>query len=230
MTIKRSRGRPRGSGKNDAPFLNQIADELLKCPELKPTTVMKRLLHKRQDWNGASEDAVLRRWQVKWQVSGNTFMAQARERAVAVRTVPGRSYMPHYGGVAAVTEMIGQSLRAHDRMQDMINPPGMRAALDTFAEMERSSRIAAQRIQDVMNTPGMRAALDRFAEMQRSQRIAVERVQDMINQPGVRSALDSYTNMQRMQEAIDPRGFRTMIDELQQRLIDQSRPRRPRGY
>lgn len=194
MTIKRSRGRPRGSGKNDAPFLNQIADELLKFPELKPTTVMKRLLHKRQDWNGASEDAVLRRWQVKWQVSGNTLMAQARERAAVVRSVPGRSYMPHYGGVADVT------------------------------------RMAVQRVQDMINQPGLRSTLDSFTEMQRRQRIAVERVQELINQPGVRSTLDSFTEMQRIQDAITPPGFRTTIDELQQRLIDQSRPRRPRGY
>jgi len=59
MTIQQSRGRPRGTGKNDEPTLAAIADLLVANSSLKPTTAIKRLL-------GRPTEAVVRRLQIKW--------------------------------------------------------------------------------------------------------------------------------------------------------------------
>jgi hypothetical protein len=76
---KRPCGRPRGSGKDDSPFLAQVADLLLSDTSLRPTTAMKRVIASRRDWR-ASDEALLRRWQVKWKKSGRALMEAALER------------------------------------------------------------------------------------------------------------------------------------------------------
>jgi hypothetical protein len=54
MTMKRSRGRPRGTGEDDEAALAAIADLLIANSALKATTAMKRLL-------GRPAEAVVRR-------------------------------------------------------------------------------------------------------------------------------------------------------------------------
>ena len=80
MTDTRPRGRPRGSGKNDTPFLAQVADLLVRDPSTKPTTAMKRVIGKRKDWQ-SSDATLLRRWQVKWPQQKESLLTAARERA-----------------------------------------------------------------------------------------------------------------------------------------------------
>jgi hypothetical protein len=78
-TEKRPRGRPRGTGKNDTPHLAQVADLIVREPSFKPTTAMKRVMQSRKDW-GASDETLLRRWQVKWNASAVTLLAAAQDR------------------------------------------------------------------------------------------------------------------------------------------------------
>jgi hypothetical protein len=82
---KRRRGRPRGSGKNDAPYLMQVADLMIRDPSLKPTTAMKHTMM-RQVWPETAE-TLIRRWQVKWKDQGQAFLDAARDRAKPRRTL-----------------------------------------------------------------------------------------------------------------------------------------------
>ncbi|TIL23799.1 MAG: hypothetical protein E5Y88_21600 [Mesorhizobium sp.] len=82
MTDKRSRGRPRGTGKNDTVFLTMVADLMVKTPGLKYTTAMTRIVRQRTDWDAASPEAAVRRWQVKWKVQGEALLAATHERAM----------------------------------------------------------------------------------------------------------------------------------------------------
>jgi hypothetical protein len=89
-TQKRTRGRPRGSGKDDSPYLARVAQLLLRDPSLRPTTAMKRVLATRKDW-GVSDETLLRRWQVKWKAQGQALIAAQRESLPPMGLVwPGR--------------------------------------------------------------------------------------------------------------------------------------------
>src|SRR5580658_4387976 len=75
---KRPRGRPRGTGKNDEPYLAQVAELLIREPSLKPTTAMKRVMM-RHAWT-ETDETLIRRWQVKWKAIGLSLLAAVRER------------------------------------------------------------------------------------------------------------------------------------------------------
>lgn len=226
MTIKRPRGRPPGSGIDDARFLARVADEVLKVSGLKPTTAMKRLLRSSTDWQGASEEAALRRWQTKWKSSSAGLMVQAGERATATpkRIVGG--YSPHYG-VSTATEMFARAAHAHNRLLEMTDTPGFRAAVESAMALHQKSASAARR------------ALDSFTDSQREQIERAQRLQDALSLPEVRRALDPFTALQREQmerdqrirDAMNPPGFRAALRQFEevQKLIAQAYPRRPFG-
>ena len=75
---KRPRGRPRGTGKKDAPYLAQVADLMIRDPSLKPTTAMKRVMVTRT--GPETDETLIRRWQVKWKATELSLLAAARER------------------------------------------------------------------------------------------------------------------------------------------------------
>ncbi len=79
--IKRSAGRPKGSGKNDGPTLAKVADLSAKNPKLRATTAMKQVIKTRSDWD-ATQETLLRRRQDKWKKDKVTLMEAARERAL----------------------------------------------------------------------------------------------------------------------------------------------------
>ena len=83
-TENRPRGRPPGEGKNDSPYLAQVADLVVSDSSLKATTAMKRIMRSRNDW-GASDETLLRRWQVKWKAIHPVYLAAARDRAESLR-------------------------------------------------------------------------------------------------------------------------------------------------
>jgi hypothetical protein len=83
-TANRPRGRPPGEGKKDSPYLAQVADLVVGDCSLKPTTAMKRIMRRRNDW-GASDETLLRRWQVKWKANHEVYLAAARDRAESQR-------------------------------------------------------------------------------------------------------------------------------------------------
>jgi hypothetical protein len=83
-TENRPRGRPPGEGKKDSPYLAQVADLVVSDSSLKPTTAMKRVMRSRNDW-GASDETLLRRWQVKWKANHTVYLAAAHDRAECQR-------------------------------------------------------------------------------------------------------------------------------------------------
>jgi hypothetical protein len=83
-TENRPRGRPPGEGKNDSPYLVQVADLVVSDSSLKATTAMKRIMRSRNDW-GASDETLLRRWHVKWKAIHPVYLAAARDRAESLR-------------------------------------------------------------------------------------------------------------------------------------------------
>lgn len=75
----RSRGRPKGSGKDDSKVLAEIANILIAEEEcIPPTTAMKRA--------GVTNPSDIRRLQVKWQVEGETYLNRARALQERQRT------------------------------------------------------------------------------------------------------------------------------------------------
>ena len=70
---KRRRGRPSGSGIDDAGTLAAVADTLVAHPGMKPTTAMKRSVR-------GIQPSHLRRLQVKWKVDSEGLRTEARQR------------------------------------------------------------------------------------------------------------------------------------------------------
>jgi L-rhamnose mutarotase len=116
---KRPRGRPRGSGKNDTHQLRQVAELLIRDPSLKPTTAMKRILRSRSGW-GATDETLLRRWQIKWKENGAQFLAIERDCAQAQQLAPSaRSFVQRLAEIQNSPEM----RRWQEMMRGIQNSP-----------------------------------------------------------------------------------------------------------
>lgn len=187
MTTKRGRGRPRGTGKNDTPYLTQAANFMVADPKLKPTTAMKRVIATREDW-GESEETLLRRWQVKWKDAGSALLAVAKERANAKRDTayfPAREHgemaaFHGFEGLAAMTAAFDESpmMKA---VREIENSPMMKIMRD----FENSPMTKAMRA--VENSPMMKTMRE------------AQRVQDMIDPSSLR----------RVRDLLDPLYLRT---------------------
>jgi hypothetical protein len=70
---KRPRGRPPGTGIDDAATLTAVADTLVAHPGIKPTTAMKRTVR-------GIQPSHLRRLQEKWKVNSERLRTEARQR------------------------------------------------------------------------------------------------------------------------------------------------------
>src|SRR3546814_6510390 len=82
--INRGRGRPVGTGLDDGPTLNKMADIMVANPAMRPTTAMRRAIDK-------PGPSVVRRLQVKWKAGSAEYLAAARaRRAAASAPVPAR--------------------------------------------------------------------------------------------------------------------------------------------
>lgn len=174
--MTKKRGRPRGTGKNDTPYLAQVAEFMVVDPKLKPTTAMKRVIATRRNW-GATDDTLLRRWQDKWKNVGADLLSAAKERAASkpIRSSGYRS-SPGYGTVTETATMmlmraiddtpmmkamraIEESttmklMREMQRIEDLIDPPWQRK----MREQERLERT----MRDLIDPPYLRAARGMF--------------------------------------------------------------------
>ncbi len=158
-TIKRGRGRPPGTGLNDDPTLNKVADVLLANPRMKPTTAMARVL----DRPGPS---TVRRLQVKWHAKGVTYLAEAEARRAAEQEAHRRSleatlrrqsveaYRASMGLGAALAALDSPAMKA---MQEALNSPAMRV----MRELQDSPTMRAAR--ELQNSPAMRAVQEAMA-------------------------------------------------------------------
>src|SRR3546814_16376115 len=69
--INRGRGRPVGTGLDDGPTLNKMADIMVANPAMRPTTAMRRAIDK-------PGPSVVRRLQVKWKAGSAEYIEAAR--------------------------------------------------------------------------------------------------------------------------------------------------------
>lgn len=160
--MKRTRGRPRGTGLDDGPTLRKVADMLAADPSLKPTTAIKRALDK------PTETAV-RRLQGKWQHQGARYQADALARRSAVPAPTRRVSAPYSPRTSR------QVLEAHRRMQDaypalraaqeMMNSPGFMAAQEAARRINESPSMRAMR--ELHESPTFRAIREAQAQMSR---------------------------------------------------------------
>lgn len=82
-SLKRPRGRPKGSGIDDRPTLEAVADMLFRAPHLRATTAMKRVALR-------AGESDIRRLQGKWRADEVALREGARLRAEARKAADGR--------------------------------------------------------------------------------------------------------------------------------------------
>lgn len=178
---KRGRGRPLGTGLNDAPTLGSIADMLAADPAMKPTRAIKRILDK-------PSETTVRRLQGKWKIEGARYLAEAQARRAIVPAPARRSSVPYSPRTAR------QLFEAHRRMQDalspamraaheMMNSPAMLAAQEAARRFHESPTMRA--IEELRSSPTMRA----IEEFQNSPTMrAMRELQDSPTMRAIREA------------------------------------------
>lgn len=134
MTNKRGRGRPKGSGINDDREMRQIADMLLENPKLKPTTAMHRILRDSR-YEASTDTARIRRWQDKWKVGKELFLAEASER---------RSQREQAAMRADLRRGAETILTAVQRLNEQLRQPGVQLAMDNMMKQIREPLNAMQ--------------------------------------------------------------------------------------
>jgi hypothetical protein len=150
ISVKRGRGRPRGTGKPDGQVLRAIADLLVADVRLRPTTAMKRTV-------GHQNPSTIRRLQVKWKANGGAFLREAqmrREQQLARAAAPVRIPM---AGVFDLRQLLGvvDPARLQAAIDAMMKPsPAEPAAIDEMERL-RQAVVAAN-----WPSPAMRAAID----------------------------------------------------------------------
>ena len=146
---KRGRGRPIGTGKDDAPTLSKVADLIVANPALRPTTAIKRVLDR-------LDPSIIRRLQVKWRAGKEEYLAQARSRR-AVTVAPARrasvSYSPRTARQLMAAQRAGPAPRDRQGRIVYVNPAFcrmvgfsadelLRATLPPYWPPERSVELA----------------------------------------------------------------------------------------
>lgn len=185
-THKRARGRPRGSGKNDAPHLALVADLIVCEPSLRPTTAMKRVMRSRKDW-GASDETLLRRWQVKWKAGAAGFLAAARDRASPKLQPTLRQVLQ--GMHLSEFERIAESVAALQHQPDLLR----------FAEEMREWQV------QLTQSPALR----RFAEQMREWQLQITQ------SPVLQRLAEQMKEWDRQtKETLDLRGVQRFVEQM----------------
>lgn len=143
VSPRRPRGRPQGSGIDDSQALAKAADLLAQHNAMKPTTAFKRSIK-------GIDGSHLRRLQVKWKLSGQEYLAAARQRlqqrqarAAMPSSLP--AGIPPYPASDAVKNLeiiLGRQnawLDIHKKLNDATNPLAkMLKTFDSFKHMAES--------------------------------------------------------------------------------------------
>jgi hypothetical protein len=109
MTEKLPRGRPLGSGKDDADLLGRTAAILLSNAKMKPTTAMRQVLLEKAS-RPETDATTIRRLQVKWKIDGDGYMAAERQRATRAAEIA-NAPRSHAHGLAFASD-VGHNLRS----------------------------------------------------------------------------------------------------------------------
>ena len=203
-SMKRGRGRPVGTGKDDAPTLSRMADLMLANPNLRATTAMKRILD-------TVDPSVIRRLQVKWRAEADRYLEQARARRV-VAAAPSRRANAQCTPRTA-RQLAGAQRAMHDALgisrlasiqaaledpalraaREMMGSPAMQAAQEAARRYRESP--AMQAIEAFRSSPTMRA----IEEMQNSPTFrAMRELQDSPTMRAAREAAQEIEKVKRM--------------------------------
>lgn len=147
-TEKKSRGRPRGTGKNDEPVLAAVADMIVVKPGLRPTTAMKRVFP-------TARDADIRRLQLKWRDQSARLIDAARSRLEARRAIKQQAAPRHSSGAGFrnyATDWLAQEIEAATRSALEFHES---EALRAVREVHESA--AMQAIREFHDNAAMRA-------------------------------------------------------------------------
>lgn len=178
---KRGRGRPIGSGKDDAPTLSKIADLRAANPGLKVTPAIRQVLSN-------PNSATVRRLQAKWQMDGSKYLAAAQERRT-VASMPVRRTSASYS--LRVARQIAEAQRKVSGMLgtsawENLTSAALRAAYDdpitkAMRKVNESPTMRAARglyddpimraTQELQGSPTLRASLEAAQEVARIQRL-----------------------------------------------------------
>lgn len=156
---KRGRGRPIGTGLDDTPILNNIADMLVANPALRPTTAIRQCLDKPGPSN-------IRRLQVKWKAGSASYLAQAfKRRAAAMAPAPVRlsssAHTPNTARQIMEAQRKMQALLGSPTLRtahEMMNSPAMLAAHEAARRYRESPAMSA--MEEYMNSPTVRVMLE----------------------------------------------------------------------
>lgn len=180
-SIKRNRGRHRGTGLDDSPTLRMLAAD----PSGKPTAAIRRVPDK------PTETAV-RRLQGKWKDQGARYLADAQARQSAAPALTRRSSVPYSPRTAR------QVMEAHRRMQDalsatmlaaqeLMNSPAIMAAQEAARRLSESPAMRA--IEELRSSPAMRA----IEKLQNSSTMRAMR--ELQASPAMRAVQDAHAQM-----------------------------------
>ena len=196
---KRSRGRPKGTCKDDRALLQAVADKRVANPRYTTTTALRRVMEN-------PTDADVRRVQAKWKVDGDQLLAQAEERARAkdmselVQPAPVRSARATVtrDNRLAMTELVrrviddpvlAQVREAVDgplREQALaaLNNPALRQVQEAMSSpvMQEVAKTMAQ-VHQALDAPAMKAARELYDSP------AVRQAQELVRQPAVLAAM-----------------------------------------
>ena len=144
---------PAGRGQ-EFPYLAQVADLVVSNSSLKPTTAMKRVMRSRNHW-GASDETLLRRWQVKWKANHKVYLAAAlksQRRAAAARSSV-------------------ETLRKWDELiKALQNSPTLRQWDEAFKALQNSPTLRQwdEAFKALQNSPTLRRWSEAFEALQNS--------------------------------------------------------------
>jgi hypothetical protein len=193
---ERGRGRPIGTGYNDAPILEKMADLMVAQPTLKATTAMRRIL-------GQPGPSQIRRLQVKWKEGAAEFLAAAQARR-AVTPTPARRISASQSP-RTVRQIMEASRRVQEMMhsiraaQELMNTPGMLAAQEAARLFYDSP--AAQAMGAFHDSPAARA----MREFQDSP--TARAMREMQDSPTMRAAREGAQTVASLQHLISGGGF-----------------------
>lgn len=207
----RGRGRPVGTGLDDGPTLNKMADIMVANPAMRPTTAMRRAIDK-------PGPSLVRRLQVKWKAGSAEYLAAAHaRRAAASAPVPARRVSAAYS-----PRMSRQLMQAQRKMQEALGPglqaaqammtsPAMLAAQEAARRLQESPAMRA--LEEYRNSPTMRA-LEEYQNSPTMRAIrelldspAMRAMRELQDSPTMRAAREAAQEVAKIQRLISGSGF-----------------------
>jgi hypothetical protein len=155
MTMKKPRGRPKGSGIDDAADLAKIADVLVSDPKLTARRAILRVMQ--MNFRVGSDDARLRRLQAKWHADHNALIAAAKVRARPTReaSYSGGGFYPAFAGAYSPSFAVGYHPSAIESFQSVVDRAlqAARNPVDEMIERERHFQSVMDRALQAARNP-----------------------------------------------------------------------------